>query len=186
MYVWSVCQAKLHFYNFQHQNIIKKMHEWGFRSPLCTCRLNYPRVTFWGWWDEYDDTALMTHNSKFGHLRSEVEHATSRSLRLSKQAALSTAPEPQPKEIYKLIDWSIIIYFCFIDPLIDIEIYWLTLSSLIYDCHLHPLQAANCCRNSGLVVDENDMKWVGSEKKKSVIITTVQWICRSKTHKSIF
>ena len=30
----------------------------------------------------------------------------------------------------------------------------------IYHCHLHPLQAANCCRNSRLVVDEDDMKWV--------------------------
>ena len=30
----------------------------------------------------------------------------------------------------------------------------------IYHCHLHPLQAANCCRNSRLVVDENVLKWV--------------------------
>ena len=29
----------------------------------------------------------------------------------------------------------------------------LTLSSLTLHCHLHPLQAANCCRNSRLVVD---------------------------------
>ena len=27
----------------------------------------------------------------------------------------------------------------------------------IYHCHLHPLQAANCCRNSRLVVDEDDL-----------------------------
>ena len=33
----------------------------------------------------------------------------------------------------------------------------LTLSSLILHCHLHPLQAANCCRNSRLVVDEDDL-----------------------------
>ena len=26
--------------------------------------------------------------------------------------------------------------------------------------HLHPLQAANCCRNSRLIVDEDDIKWV--------------------------
>ena len=28
----------------------------------------------------------------------------------------------------------------------------------IYHCHLHPPQAANCCRNSRLVVDEDDLK----------------------------
>ena len=27
-------------------------------------------------------------------------------------------------------------------------------------CNLHSLQAANCCRNSRLVVNEDDMKWV--------------------------
>ena len=36
----------------------------------------------------------------------------------------------------------------------------LTLSSLTLHCHLHPLQAANCCRNSRLVVDEDDLKCV--------------------------
>ena len=36
----------------------------------------------------------------------------------------------------------------------------LTLSSLTLHCHFHPLQAANCCRNSRLVVDENVLKWV--------------------------
>ena len=40
----------------------------------------------------------------------------------------------------------------------------LTLSSLTLHCHLHPLQAANCCRNSRLVVDENDLKWVKNFK----------------------
>ena len=34
----------------------------------------------------------------------------------------------------------------------------LTFSSLTLHCHLHPLQAANCCRNSRLVVDEDDFK----------------------------
>ena len=34
----------------------------------------------------------------------------------------------------------------------------LTMSSLILHCH--PLQAANCCRNSRLVVDEDDLMWV--------------------------
>ena len=36
----------------------------------------------------------------------------------------------------------------------------LTPSSLTLHCHPHPLQAANCCRNSRLVVDEDDLKWV--------------------------
>ena len=36
----------------------------------------------------------------------------------------------------------------------------LTLSSLTLHCHLHPLQAANCCRNARLVVDEDDLMWV--------------------------
>ena len=29
----------------------------------------------------------------------------------------------------------------------------------VYHCHLHSLQAANCCRNSRLVVDEDDLMW---------------------------
>ena len=33
------------------------------------------------------------------------------------------------------------------------------------NCHLHPRQAASCCRNSLLVVDEDDMKWLANEKK---------------------
>ena len=30
----------------------------------------------------------------------------------------------------------------------------------IYHCHFHPLQAANYCRNSRLVVNEDDLKKV--------------------------
>ena len=84
------------------------------------------RENSWGWWDEWDDTALQTQDSKFESLRSEAEHATSRSRRLptilnlnewagknifffetwmpewgsnpqsriTKQAALTTAPRP--------------------------------------------------------------------------------------------
>ena len=54
----------------------------GFRPPLCTCRLCWVRITFWGWWDEWDDIALQTHNLKFVPWCSEAEHATSRSRRL--------------------------------------------------------------------------------------------------------
>ena len=49
---------------------------------LCTYRLNWARRTTWEWWDEWDDTALLTQNSKFEPWRSEVEYATSRSRRL--------------------------------------------------------------------------------------------------------
>ena len=40
-----------------------KRNEWSFRPFLCTCRLNWARRTSWGWWDEWDDTALQTQNS---------------------------------------------------------------------------------------------------------------------------
>ena len=63
-------------------NLPKKWNESGFRPPLCTCRLNWARRTSWGWWDDWDDTVLQTHDSKFEPWRSEAEHATSRSRRL--------------------------------------------------------------------------------------------------------
>ena len=50
-----------------------KWNESGFRPPLCTYRLIRARITYWGWWDEWDDTALQTQDS------TEAEHATSRS-----------------------------------------------------------------------------------------------------------
>ena len=59
-----------------------KWNESGFRPPLCTYRLNWARRTSWGWWDDWDDTVLQTHDSKFEPWRSEAEHATSRSRRL--------------------------------------------------------------------------------------------------------
>ena len=68
--------------------------EWnasGFRPPLCTYRLNWARTTSWGWWDGWDDTALQTQDLKFEPWRSEAEHATSQSRRLS--TILSFSPE---------------------------------------------------------------------------------------------
>ena len=59
-----------------------KWNESGFRPLLCIYRLNWTRRTSWGWWDEWDDTALQTQDSKFKPLRSEAEHATCRSRRL--------------------------------------------------------------------------------------------------------
>ena len=49
----------------------------------------------------------------------------------------------------------------------------LTLSSL----NLHPLQAANYCRNSRLVVDEDDLKWVANEKKIMLFLKQFQENC---------
>ena len=59
-----------------------KWNESGFRTPLCTYRLNWARRASWGWWDDWDDTVLQTQDSKFEPWRSEAEHATSRSRRL--------------------------------------------------------------------------------------------------------
>ena len=59
-----------------------KWNERGFRPPLCTYRQIWARRTSWGWWDEWDDTALQTQDSKFKPWRSEAEHATSRPRRL--------------------------------------------------------------------------------------------------------
>ena len=54
-----------------------------YRPSLCTYRLNCARRASWGRWDDWDDTVLQTYDSKFGPWRSEAEHATSRSRRLS-------------------------------------------------------------------------------------------------------
>ena len=56
-----------------------KWDERGFRPHLCAYRLNKARRTSWGWWDEWDDTALQRQDSKFEPRRSEAEHAASRS-----------------------------------------------------------------------------------------------------------
>ena len=42
------------------RNIVRKWtwNEWDFRPPVCTYRPNWARITSWGWWDEWDDTAL--------------------------------------------------------------------------------------------------------------------------------
>ena len=61
---------------------LTQWNESGFRPPLSTYRQNWARRTSWGWWDEWDDTVLQTQDSKFEPLRSEAEHATSRSRRL--------------------------------------------------------------------------------------------------------
>ena len=52
-----------------------KWNESGFTPLLCTYRLNWARGTYWGWWDEWDDTALQTQDSKFKPWRPEAEHS---------------------------------------------------------------------------------------------------------------
>ena len=51
----------------------------------------------------------------------------------------------------------------------------LTLSGLSLHCHLHPLQAVNCCRNSRLVVEEDDLMWVKKCRKLPYIGKPVSW-----------
>ena len=46
---------------------------------------------------------------------------------------------------------------------------------------LHPLQAVNCCCNSRLVVDEDDLKWVANENKKWLLLKQFQENVRSET-----
>ena len=45
----------------------------------------------------------------------------------------------------------------------------------------HPLQAANCCRNSRLVVNEDDLKWVANEKNLSLSLKQFHEKFRSKS-----
>ena len=60
----------------------------AWMAAMLTTTLGLPsahwaRRTSWGWWDDWDDTVLQTQDSKFESWRSEAEHATSRSRRLT-------------------------------------------------------------------------------------------------------
>ena len=57
----------------------------------------------------------------------------------------------------------------------------LTLSNLNLPLSPHPLQAANCCRNSRLVVDEDDLKWVTNLRKLLCIVNQFHGHFHSKT-----
>ena len=48
---------------------------------------------------------------------------------------------------------------------------FLTHEARSYQCHLYPLQVANCCPNSRLVVGLGDLKWLINEKQ--IIIKAV-------------
>ena len=61
------------------------------------------------------------------------------------------------------------------------ENYILTLSNLTLHCLLHSLQAANCCRNSRLVVDEDDLMWVKSKENCHVLLNQFHGNIHSKT-----
>ena len=66
--------------NFRH--LIGQKMKWNEWNILCTLRLSWTRKTSWGWWYEWDDTALQTQDSKFEPWRSEAEHATVRARRI--------------------------------------------------------------------------------------------------------
>ena len=76
-YEWA---GKKHFVSLKLEGQ-KWMNECFFRPPLCAYRLNWAMRTSGGWWEEWDDTALHTQDSKFKPWWSEVELATSRSRR---------------------------------------------------------------------------------------------------------
>ena len=106
------------------------MNVCGFRPPVCTYRLKWARRTSWGWWNEWDDTALQTDSSSGGlgpstlplghggspqyitftserrekirYFETWMPERRTELLRLSKQTALTTAScrAPTNKNIY--------------------------------------------------------------------------------------
>ena len=83
----SIHVHNTHHYTDEHEMTRREVNEmkWnesGFRPPLCAYRLNWARITSWGWWDDWDDTVHQTQDSRFEPWRSGAEHATSRSRRL--------------------------------------------------------------------------------------------------------
>ena len=50
----------------------------------------------------------------------------------------------------------------------------------MYHCHFHPLEAANCCRNSRLAVDEDDLKWAVNKTKMVLLLKQFDENFRSK------
>ena len=57
----------------------------------------------------------------------------------------------------------------------------LILSSLNLQCHFQPLQDANCCRNSRLVVDGEDLKRMKNKKMISLLLKLFHENFPSKT-----
>ena len=50
-------------FNGNHLRVLK-WNEWIFWPPFGTYGLNWARKTSWGWWGEWDDTALQTQDSR--------------------------------------------------------------------------------------------------------------------------
>ena len=77
MLKWSLYSVQ---YSQQVGDTSKKWNESGFRPLLCTYRLNWTRITSWGWWDEWDDTVEIRALAVFGRARdlsvTEVPHNT--------------------------------------------------------------------------------------------------------------
>ena len=62
------------------------------------------------------------------------------------------------------------------------QLYILPFQAWIYHCHLHPLQAANCCRNFRLLVDEKYLLLLLKQLHGSVRSNTPR--CRRLCHSS--
>ena len=142
-----------------------KWNESGFRPPLCKYRLNWARRTFWGWWDDWYDTVLQTQDSKFEPWRSEAELATSRSRRL-------------PTILTFTRGWGRNNFVSFKPPRPGTEPRTLAWKAAVLTTTLGP--QPNCCRNSRLVVDENDLKWVANEENISLLLKQYHGNVRSK------
>ena len=75
--------------------------------------LNWARGTSWGLWDEWDDTALQTQDSKFKPWRSEVEHATFR--------FVSFKP-PRPENEPRTLAWNAAVLTTTLGPPHDVSL----------------------------------------------------------------
>ena len=67
-----------------------------------------------------------------------------------------------------------------------IQATWIDFVNMIFSAdvthlHLHPLQAANCCRNSRLVVDEDDLKCVKIKENYHVLVNQFHGNFHAKT-----
>ena len=78
--------------DFQHNYPWSRLVHFGEKNKLNgvlshICAHNYSlssvMITFWGWSDEWVETALKSQDSKFELWRSEAKHATSRSREVS-------------------------------------------------------------------------------------------------------
>ena len=67
-------------------------------------------------------------------------------------------------------NYCIVLFVLFNGVIIIMMKYYIMCVSTLSNLNLnplHPLQAANCCRNSRLVADEDDLKWLANKSKIS-------------------